>query len=112
MRKTIFVCLIAFAVALAYQGTAFASDIDSDGIDDSIDNCVGMANPGQEDTDNDCSGCTGVLCLSCGDECDNCPDVANPGQEDTDGNGVGDACQLVMATPAASVLGGGGSEPI
>jgi hypothetical protein len=60
-------------------------DSDGDGICNTDDNCVNVANGSQLDTDHD-----GV-----GDACDNCPNVANPDQADSDHNGVGDACQSV-----------------
>ncbi|WP_298512276.1 thrombospondin type 3 repeat-containing protein [uncultured Kordia sp.] len=59
------------------------SNCTDDGLSIADDNCDGISNPDQLDTDND-----GV-----GDPCDNCPTVANNNQLDTDGNGVGDACQ-------------------
>ena len=70
-------------------------DRDGDGFADANDNCPGVVNPGQEDTngagrgdacdpddDNDT-----VL-----DDEDNCRTVPNPGQENTNGAGRGDAC--------------------
>jgi Tol biopolymer transport system component len=58
------------------------ADCDGDGIPNGEDNCVYVANPGQEDADGD----------GFGDVCDNCPAVANPDQVDGDGDGIGDAC--------------------
>lgn len=51
------------------------------------DNCPGVPNPDQADTDHD----------RLGDACDNCPDVANPEQADTDGDGLGDEAEVADA---------------
>ncbi len=61
------------------------TDADGDGVEEAIDSCPGLANPGQENDDGD----------SYGNACDNCPDVTNPDQRDTDGDGLGDACDFV-----------------
>ncbi len=65
---------------------AAASDLDGDGILDSVDNCVIVPNPGQEDV-LDIGGPDGV-----GDACDNCQLLANPDQLDTNADGFGNAC--------------------
>ncbi len=57
-------------------------DVDSDGVNDSADNCPLISNVSQTDTDGDLVG----------DDCDNCPAVSNVAQTDTDSDGVGDAC--------------------
>lgn len=68
------------------------NDTDGDGYPDVVsdvmpaDNCPGVANPGQADSDAD----------EVGDDCDNCIDVANAGQEDRDQDGTGDACGLCL----------------
>ncbi len=80
-------------------------DLDDDGINDDIDNCPSIANPGQEDGDHDgvgdvCDNCPSISNFmqqdgdsdTVGDACDNCPTVANVGQEDVDADDVGDAC--------------------
>jgi len=74
--------------------TYIMADIDADGIPDIKDNCVFMANPKQEDINNNNKGdaCEdfdrdGVI-----NSLDNCPNHPNKNQQDTDGDGIGDVC--------------------
>ena len=60
------------------------ADPDGDGVPNTDDNCMFVANPGQADGDTD-----GV-----GNACDNCPTVSNPSQANADGDGAGDACDV------------------
>ncbi|MBI5497266.1 MAG: thrombospondin type 3 repeat-containing protein [Deltaproteobacteria bacterium] len=90
-----------------------ALDLDGDDVADSLDNCVILSNPAQEDTDtatpggdacdsqdpdNDgicADGATATHCAQGADgspRVDNCPLAANPTQVDTDDDGDGDAC--------------------
>ncbi len=64
------------------------SDVDDDNIVDTLDNCINIANPGQEDADGD----------AVGDACDNCQNTYNPVQSDGDGDGVGDLCDIDFIT--------------
>ena len=75
--------------------TGPASDIDGDGIIDSLDNCPNVSNANQRDFDSNGEGdaCEdsdgdGIL-----DKQDICPLIPNPGQEDLNFNGIGDACE-------------------
>lgn len=70
------------------------ADIDNDGIPDTRDNCVSVANPDQYDVNNNKIGdmCDdfdkdGVI-----NNKDNCPDNPNRDQKNTDGDSAGDAC--------------------
>jgi hypothetical protein len=78
------------------------TDADGDGIPDSLDNCVGVANTAQSDGDGD-----GV-----GDPCDNCLDVANPDRLDSDGDGAGDLCDPCPQDPADDLDGDGLCAPL
>ncbi|MFK5950989.1 MAG: thrombospondin type 3 repeat-containing protein [Methylococcales bacterium] len=68
-------------------------DIDNDGVDDQIDNCVGVSNSNQTNQDGDAFGnvcdndidADGVLNVT-----DNAPYVSNSDQSDVDVDGVGD----------------------
>lgn len=71
-----------------YTIDSLYNDYDGDGILDSEDNCIFVANPLQEDADGD-----GV-----GDFCDICVSVANPAQEDADADGIGDSCDTCTDT--------------
>ena len=79
-------------------------DNDADGVCDETDNCPGIANPDQADSDHDGRGDACDACPldpandSDGDgvcgNVDNCPTTANADQADADHDGIGDACDL------------------
>jgi uncharacterized protein DUF4347/Big-like domain-containing protein len=89
------------------------SDLDFDGIEDNLDNCPNIANPGQDDFDNDGIGdlCDAVDNSTppstpiedadndtIADSRDNCVNDYNPNQSDVDGDGVGDVCDTTSVT--------------
>jgi len=61
-----------------------ATDRDTDGVADAIDNCGSLPNPAQRNTDGD----------RFGDACDNCPHAPNNDQGDRDGDGIGNRCDV------------------
>ena len=83
------------ALTLTSIVTSSASDVDGDGVVDSLDNCPTVANDNQRDFDKNGEGdaCEdsdgdGVL-----DKTDICPTIPNPDQKDSNFNGVGDVCE-------------------
>jgi hypothetical protein len=85
------------------------TDLDGDGILDTVDNCPDVPNFDQADADGDGMG---DACDSCpsdpdndadGDsvcqDVDNCPSVPNADQADADGDGMGDACDSCPDDP-------------
>ncbi|MDD5181938.1 MAG: hypothetical protein PHC66_02055 [Candidatus Nanoarchaeia archaeon] len=115
-RKVFFMC-----DNLSSSGTGWTcewADFDSDNATEgylsafhspynfTCDNCPGISNANQSDSDWD-----GV-----GDMCDNCPAVKNSNQSDSDSDGVGDMCEGVTPTPSPgpsgpSAPGGAGGAP-
>ncbi len=88
--------MLLFELELCVVGE-FTPDEDGDGVIDSVDNCVDIANADQSDIDGDGFGDV------CDDDIDgdgianaedNCPENANPGQGDLDGDGIGDFCDV------------------
>ena len=117
-----FLLAVALALAPALPAMAQYLDYDNDGISHYYDNCPRVANPDQADSDQDgvgdaCEsasggffgdpdddGSTGSVSETIDsdgdgvpDESDNCPNTNNPYQFDADGDGVGEACALVLA---------------
>ncbi|MBX7082603.1 MAG: hypothetical protein K1X88_25585 [Nannocystaceae bacterium] len=83
-------------------------DHDDDGVDDELDNCVGVVNPDQADANGDGEG---DACANCSDPslpdgdgdgirepCDNCMSP-NVDQVDGDDDGIGNACDSCPMTP-------------
>ncbi len=81
---------------LTPSDTGTCTDSDADGVQDGIDNCPGVANAGQLDSDGDGIGDSCESADFDGDgipnQSDNCPQTANPDQLDADADGLGDAC--------------------
>ncbi|HSA59933.1 MAG TPA: thrombospondin type 3 repeat-containing protein [bacterium] len=97
------------------------TDTDGDGVNDDVDNCVSVPNPGQENHDGDAEGdacdadddndgilddgdgsgtigdgkCTGGATTSCDD---NCQFDSNADQADADGDAIGDVCDVPGTT--------------
>ncbi len=104
-----------FEIELCVSGN-FTTDTDNDGVIDTLDNCVSIANADQADLDTDGIGdvCDddmdgdGVLNVD-----DNCPDRANADQADADTDGIGDVCDIecqsftTLDTPVAISTGDG-----
>ena len=73
------------------------ADDDKDGLPNSKDNCLAIANLDQADKDKD----------KVGDVCDNCPNAANTDQKNADGDATGDVCDAAVCGDAELDLGEG-----
>ena len=90
-------------------GLPFTSQFETQG---ELDNCPGIPNPDQLDSDNDglgdaCDNCpfapnqdqSDLDCDGRGDSCDVCRTASNPEQLDTDSDGFGDSCDNCPTIP-------------
>jgi hypothetical protein len=102
------------------EGNATIIDVDSDNVDDNIDNCPAVSNPDQADSNGNGIGnvCEPVVNFDNDYDGvqvfeDNCPTVSNTDQKDTDKDGIGDACDStpkgVFKPLLVPVTGGAGS---
>jgi hypothetical protein len=102
-------------------GSDQENDADGDQIRNDVDNCPGLANTDQRDSDDDGQGDVCDPCpLDAGDDSDldgvcdgqdNCPETSNADQKDSNGNGLGDMCDMTYPCgiiPANRVGGGHG----
>ena len=109
--------LLAFLLFIPQILPAVDQDRDGDGIENQNDNCPGVHNIEQADTDNDGSGDPCDFCEGNGqydtdgdglcDRDDNCHSVPNLDQRDTDGDGYGDVCtdNIPQYTPLRTFTG-------
>ena len=106
---TVFYSLMLLFSGCSSDDNSANTDIDNDGIANTLDNCMSIANADQLDTDNDGLGnvCDddddddGIL-----DEDDNCPLFPNPNQEDADNDGIGDVCDDSTIVPQFPCING------
>ena len=100
LNQLFIICL--FLIVAACKEDDALSDVDADGIPDTVDNCPSVANPNQLDVDMDGIGdaCDSVNGLDNDNDGvlnadDNCPQDANADQADIDGDGIGDVCDPI-----------------
>ena len=138
-RRAIFTCNNFDSKGNATDGTLwncgkadFDEDVQTDGLNttlwtgstQSCDNCPGLSNPSQADTDFDgvgdsCDNCKYVYNVDqadgdldgAGDSCDNCPTTYNPDQADGNSDGTGDACSGGVIPPQPPGPGPGPGPP-
>ena len=106
------VCGVGFECYITVENPQGTCVFDTDGDGVPVDNCPGVDNPDQKDTDGDnvgdaCDqdddgdGVPDPPDPGDGSPVDNCPTDANPGQENSDGDACGDACDTAPEDPDA-----------